>query len=63
MNGIGHRNVESYVRALVSERFGKRLEDAAGNTEQSGGPDKKTPPSAPNQTNNRKKNQRNDTGS
>ncbi len=39
MNGIGYEDVESYVRTLISEGFGKQLENEArgiGHSEESG---------------------------
>jgi hypothetical protein len=63
MKDIGYADVESYVRTLVSEGFEKQLKDAVGSTEQSGGPDAKTPPLVPDQPNNRKKDHRNGTDS
>lgn len=30
MKGIGYRDVETYVRALISERFGEMSEDVKG---------------------------------
>jgi hypothetical protein len=63
MNGIGHNDVESYVRTLVSEGFGKQFEDATGSAGPSGDPDPTSPPSVPNQPNNRKKDHRNGAGS
>jgi hypothetical protein len=45
MNGIGHNDVESYVRTLVSEGFGKQFEDATGSAGPSGDPDPTSPPS------------------
>ncbi|MBW2633190.1 MAG: hypothetical protein JRE14_03500 [Deltaproteobacteria bacterium] len=54
MNGIGNNDVESYVRSLVSEGFGKQCENAAGSAGLPGDSVPKTPLSVPDQPNNRK---------
>jgi hypothetical protein len=55
MNDIGHSDVESYARTLVSKYFGKQFEDAEDSTGQPGDSDPKAPPSDPDHPNNRKK--------
>jgi hypothetical protein len=63
MNDIGHSDVESYVRTLVSKYFGKQFEDAEDITGQPGDHDLKAPPLEPDQPNNRMKGHRNGDGS
>lgn len=43
MNDIGYRDVESYVRTLVSEGFRKQIEDAARSADHSDDPDSNAP--------------------
>lgn len=43
MNDLGHSDVESYVRTLVSEGLGKQIEDAARSAGQSDDPDANAP--------------------
>ena len=43
MNDLGHSDVESYVRALVSEGLGKQNEDSARSAGQSDAPDSIAP--------------------
>ncbi len=50
MKIIDQLDVESYLRNLVSEEFGKQLKKAAGSTEQLGESDLSTPPLAPDQS-------------
>ena len=48
MKGIGYRDIESYVRTLVTEGLGKQSQAETGKAEQSGDPPLKEQPSAPN---------------
>ena len=46
MKGIGYRDIESYVRTLVSEGLGKQSQAETGKTELPGDPPSKEQPSA-----------------
>ena len=64
MNSIGYIDVETYVRELVSEGFGKQSEESVQSEfGQSSDPDPKAPFAVPDQSNNKKKDRRNDAGS
>lgn len=59
MNDLGHSDVESYVRVLVSEGLGKQNEDAARSDGQSDAPDAIAPVLEQVQPNNMRKAHRN----
>jgi len=63
MNGIGHNDVESYVRTLIFEGFGKQFGESTGSADPSDDPDPTSPPSVLDQPNIRKKDHRNGAGS
>lgn len=63
MNRLGNRDVESYVRSLVSDGFGEKMKDTGRRVDRSDNPVPKAHPLEPGQPDNRNKNQRNDSGS